>query len=155
MDWSGVDRVLLVGGSTRMPVVARMLEEQSGITPDRSINPEEAVARGAAIYSHALLAEEKDQRKLQIVSVNSHSLGVEGTNVQTSRRENAVLIPRNTPLPAQCSRRCVTAVSGQRSVVVNVLEGESVDPANCITVGRAILPELPRDLPKGHPVEVT
>ncbi len=102
-----------------------------------------------------LLAEENGQSSLKIVSVNSHSLGVEGTNVQTNRRENAILIPRNTPLPANASRRCVTANPGQRSVVVTILEGDSLDPANCIMVGRAILPELPRDLPKGHPVEVT
>jgi molecular chaperone DnaK len=138
-----------------MPMVARMLERQSGITPDRSVNPDEAVARGAALYAHYLLTDEGGQGKLKIVSVNAHSLGIEGTNVQTGRREHAILIPRNTPLPAHCTRRCVTAAPGQRSVVVNVLEGESADPASCITVGRAILPDLPRDLPKGHPVEVT
>jgi molecular chaperone DnaK len=154
-DWSGIDRILLVGGSTRMPMVARMLEQQSGITPDRSVNPDEAVARGAALYAQSLLAEETGQNSLKIVSVNSHSLGIEGTNVETNRREHAILIPRNSPLPAHCSRRCVTANPGQRSVVVKVLEGESADPANCIMVGRAILPDLPRDLPKGHPVEVT
>jgi molecular chaperone DnaK len=154
-EWRNVDRILLVGGSTRMPMVASMLEEQSGITPDRSVNPDEAVARGAALYAHYLLAEENNQSKIKIVSVNSHSLGIEGTNVETNRREHAVLIPRNTPLPAQCSRRCVTSKHDQRSVVVTVLEGESADPTNCIMIGRAILPDLPRDLPKGQPVEVT
>jgi molecular chaperone DnaK len=99
--------------------------------------------------------EEKNQSKLQIVSVSSHSLGVEGTNLQTSRREHAILIPRNTPLPAQCSRRCVTSKSDQRSVVVTVLEGESSDPNNCILIGRAVLLDLPRDLPKGQPVDLT
>jgi molecular chaperone DnaK len=154
-DWGGIDRILLVGGSTRMPMVARMLEEQSGITPERSVNPDEAVARGAALCAQSLLAEERGQPTLRIVNVNSHSLGIEGTNVKTNRREHAILIPRNTPLPAHCSRRCVTGNEGQRSIVLNVLEGESPDPANCITIGRAILQDLPRDLPKGHPVEVT
>jgi molecular chaperone DnaK len=153
-DWNSIDRILLVGGSTRMPV-ARMLEELSGITPDRSVNPDEAVARGAALYAQSLLTEECGQNNLKIVSVNSHSLGVEGTNVQTNRRENAVLIPRNTALPAEFSRRCVTANKDQRSVIVTVLEGESPDPAHCIVVGRAILLDLPRDLPQGHPVDVT
>jgi molecular chaperone DnaK len=138
-----------------MPMVARMLEQHSGITPDRSVNPDEAVARGAALYAQSLLNEERGQNNLKIVSVNSHSLGVEGTNILTNRREHAVLIPRNTALPAECSRRCVTANHDQRSVVVNVLEGESPDPAHCIVVGRAILMELPHDLPKGHPVDVT
>ncbi len=155
VEWKGIDRILLVGGSTRMPMIARVLEQQSGITPDRSVNPDEAVARGAALYAQALLAERVGQSHLKIVNVNSHSLGLEGTNLRTNRRENAILIPRNTSLPADATRRCVTANPGQRSVVVKILEGESLDPANCITVGRAMLPELPRDLPKGHPVEVT
>jgi molecular chaperone DnaK len=153
--WNSIDRILLVGGSTRMPMINAMLEEQSSITPERSVNPDEAVARGAAIYAQSLLTEEKNQSKIQIVSVSSHSLGVEGTNLQTDRREHAVLIPRNTPLPAQCSRRCVTSKSAQRSVVVTVLEGDSSDPANCILIGRAILLDLPRDLPKGQPVDLT
>ena len=134
-NWSSIDRILLVGGSTRMSMVVSMLEEQSGITPDRSVNPDEAVARGAALYAHYLLAEDSRQSKIQIVSVNSHSLGIEGTNVETSRREHAILIPRNTTLPAQCSRRCVTSKHNQRSVVVTVLEGESSDPSNCIVIG--------------------
>ncbi len=138
-----------------MPMVAGMLEEQSGITPDRSVNPDEAVARGAALYAHYLLAEENKQSKIKIVSVNSHSLGIEGTNVETNRREHAVLIPRNTPLPAQSTRRCVTSKFNQRSVVITVLEGESPDPSNCIVIGRVILSNLPRDLPKGQSVEVT
>jgi molecular chaperone DnaK len=154
-DWSGVDRILLVGGSTRMPMIGRMLERQSGITPDRSVNPDEAVARGAALYARHLLEGDGAQSSLKIVSVNAHSLGIEGTNVETGRRENAVLIARNTPLPVQRVRRCVTSRADQRSVIVNVLEGESTDPGACNTVGRAILPDLPRDLPKGHPIEVT
>jgi molecular chaperone DnaK len=136
-------------------MVARMLEEQSGIRPDHSVNPDEAVARGAALYAQALLDDPSGSSKLKITSVNSHSLGIEGTNVQTNRREHAILIPRNTPLPAYCSRRCVTSNQGQRSVIVSVLEGDSPEPTNCITIGRAILPDLPPDLPKGHPVEVT
>ena len=155
MEWKSIDRILLVGGSTPMPLVARMLEEHSGITPDRSVNPDEAVARGAALYAQAILAEEHGQNNLRIVSVNSHSLGVEGTNLVTNRRENAVLIPRNTPLPAEVSRRCVTANEDQRSVIIKVLEGESSDPTHCVVVGRAILLDLPADLPKGHPVDVT
>lgn len=154
-SWTNVDRILLVGGSTRMPMVGTMLEAQSSITPDRSVNPDEAVARGAAIYAQSLLEGENNPGTIRIVSVSSHSLGVEGTNLQTDRREHAILISRNTPLPAQCSRRCVTSKADQRSVVVTVLEGESSDPANCILIGRAILLDLPRDLPKGQPVDVT
>lgn len=155
LSWDRIDRILLVGGSTRMPMVAAMLERESGITPDRSVNPDEAVARGAALYANALLEERCGRGHLKISSVNSHSLGVEGTNVDTNRREHAVLIPKNTLLPAQCSRRCVTSKANQKNVIITVLEGDSSDPANCITVGRAILMDLPNHLPKGHPIDVT
>ena len=56
LEWKDVQRVLLVGGSTRMPMVARMLQELTGIQPDRTVNPDEAVARGAALYAGHLLA---------------------------------------------------------------------------------------------------
>ena len=65
IDWKGIDRILLVGGSTRMPMVGRMLEAQSGITPDRSINPDEAVARGAALYAQATIGRRLGQRSLE------------------------------------------------------------------------------------------
>ena len=126
--WDELDRVLLVGGSTRMPMVARMLEELSGLTPDRSVNPDEAVAHGAAIYAGHLISLEQGSdaaSTLRVVNVNSHSLGIEATNRSTNRRENVIIIPRNTPLPAARTRRCATKFKGQQSVEIKVLEGES------------------------------
>ena len=100
LTWSDIDRILLVGGSTRMPAVSRMLEEISGIQPERSISPDEAVAYGAAIRAGMKLAKEQGKRtKFKIKNVNSHSLGLVGHNLQTNRKQTAFLIRRNTHLP--------------------------------------------------------
>ncbi len=158
LDWDDVARVLMVGGSTRMPMVAKMLEELSGITPDHTVNPDEAVARGAAIYAGYLLAikgKAGAAPQFKVVDVNSHSLGIEGLDQTTGRKENVILIPRNTPLPVRVHNRFVTKMKGQTSIAVKVLEGESTDPENCILIGKAVLRELPPELRKGHPINVS
>jgi molecular chaperone DnaK len=158
MEWKDIHRVLLTGGSTRMPMVPRMLKELSGMEPDYCVNPDEAVARGAAIYANFLVAWRGmagDKPAFDVSNVNSHSLGVEGTDPQTGRRRNRVLISRNTRLPAQRTEEFITQTPGQRSVVVHVLEGESRDPDECSLIGRTVLRDLPRDLPQGSPVEIT
>ena len=91
----------------------------------------------------------------QVTNVNAHSLGVEGIDTDTLRKTNVVLIPRNTPLPAQKTERFATKSEGQRSIVVKVLEGESSQPGDCIAIGRTVVRDLPAGLPKGWPVEVT
>lgn len=155
--WKDIDRVLLVGGSTRMPMVGRMLQELSGITPDQRVHPDEAVARGAAIYAGYLLATQPDSIKppaFQVTDVNSHSLGIEGIDPRTTRKRNVVVIPRNTPLPAKVKERFVTKHEDQRSIVVQVLEGESAVPDECTTIGRTVVRELPPGLPSGWPIEI-
>jgi molecular chaperone DnaK len=157
LEWKDVQRVLLVGGSTRMPMVARMLQGLSGIQPDRSVNPDEAVARGAALYAGHLLAERAGGAAgtFQVTDVNSHSLGVEGIDTDTLRKKNVVLIARNTRLPARHAERFATKSEGQRSIVIKILEGESSQPDECIAIGRTVVRDLPAGLPKGWPVEVT
>ena len=158
LTWSDVRRVLLVGGSTRMPMVARMLEELSGITPDKKVHPDEAVARGAAIYAGYLLATQPGSSKpppFEVTNVNSHSLGVEGVDPSTGRKRNAIILARNTPLPAKVKERFATKAADQRSVVVRVLEGESALPSECTPIGRTALRDLPPGLPVGWPVEIT
>ncbi len=158
LEWADVSRVLLVGGATRMPMVRRILEEMTGLAPDRTVNPDEAVARGAALYAGHLLAEKAEDAggsTFQVTNVNSHSLGVEGIEQETLRKSNVVLIPRNTPLPATFAERFVTKRAGQRSIVIQVLEGESSLPDQCTAIGRTVIRNLPPDLPQGWPVEVT
>jgi molecular chaperone DnaK len=156
LEWKDIGRILLTGGSTRMPMVQRMLRELSGIEPDRSINPDEAVARGAAIYANYLLNSAAGTKStFDVSNVNAHSLGVEIFEPATGRKRNRILIPRNTPLPAGKTDEFVTREENQRTVVVQVLEGESLDPAACSMIGRAVIRNLPPNLPRGSPVTVT
>lgn len=158
MDWKEVDRIFLVGGSTRMPMVLRMLEQMSGIRPDHTVNPDEAVARGAALYAHYLLGKTTagaKPAKFEVTNVNAHSLGVEGIDTDTMRKRNVILIPRNSILPAKVTQRFATKSDGQHSIVIQVLEGESSLPSECTAIGRTVIRDLPAGLPKGWPVEVT
>ena len=157
LTWKQVDRVLLVGGSTRMPMVGRMLEQLSGIKPDQRVHPDEAVARGAAIYAGYLLATQPESLMppaFQVTDVNSHSLGIEGIDPRTMRKRNVVIIPRNSPLPAKVKERFVTKAADQRSIVVQVLEGESAIPSECTGIGRTVVKDLPPGLPVGWPIEI-
>lgn len=153
-----LDKVVLSGGSTRMPMVTQMLQRVTGRLPDVSINPDECVARGAAIYAAQLLAKQGvagPRHDWRFIDVNSHSLGIEGVDSLTGRRQNIVLIPRNTPLPAQALYKFVTNKRGQSTISVRVLEGESSDPDACILIGKTVMRNLPSDLPRGTHVEVT
>ncbi len=100
LTWPQIDRVLLVGGSGRMPMIGQMLRNVTGKEPDCSLSPDEVVAHGAAIYAAMLAgdAATAQQTPCKLINVNSHSLGVVGTNSRTQQKVNAVLIPKNTPL---------------------------------------------------------
>lgn len=156
LTWDQIDRVLLVGGATRMPLVLEMLRRVTGKEPDRSMSPDEVVAHGAALYAEMLMGRDAaaSNRQCKLVNVNSHSLGVVGFDKKLRQKINAVLIPKNTPLPARASRNFVTARAGQKEVLVPVVEGESHRPEDCITWGKCVVQNLPPDLPDGTPVEV-
>jgi len=156
LQWSDIDRVLLVGGSTRMRSVREMIRELSGREPDVSVSPDEAVAHGAALHA-GFLRDQSEGRKPQfrIHNVNSHSLGIAGVDPHTKRKQTAVMIPRNTQLPATASSVFSTSKRGQRSILVQIVEGESAAPDDCVQIGRCVVRDLPRDLPAQTPVEVT
>jgi hypothetical protein len=140
-------------------MVSGMLKQLSGITPDVSLNPDEAVARGAAIYAGYLLAQQNDvgtpPSMFKVTDVNSHSLGIQGIDQATGIKENVIVIRRNTPLPAKATEQFATQSAGQRSIVVQVLEGESTQAHLCSRIGRSVLRDLPQNLPQGSPVDVT
>lgn len=155
LEWKDIDRVLLVGGSTRMPAVFTMIKELSGMEPDCSVSPDEAVAHGAALHAGLLLAKHQGKAPgFSIKNVNSHSLGVVATDVKTRRPRNAILIPRNTPLPVTAKRVFKTQKAGQRSILVQIVEGESASPDDCSQIGKCSIRDLPRDLPPQTPIEV-
>lgn len=155
LSWDNLDRVLMVGGSTRMPAVVAMLREISGKEPEMSISPDETVAFGAALRAGFLLkAPTATARNYHITNVNSHSLGVVGTDPATRTRRNAIVIPRNTPLPVTTRRVFKTEKPNQRSILVPIVEGESRDPEHCVPIGECIIPQLPPDLPAQTSIEV-
>ncbi|MGD9720800.1 MAG: Hsp70 family protein [Pirellulales bacterium] len=155
LTWKDIDQVLMVGGSTRMPMVAAMLRRLTGKVPDASVSVDEAVAHGAALHAHILLSEGRGQRPLlRVKNVNSHSLGVVATDARTDRRRNAILIPRNTPLPVTAKRLFRTQKAGQKSILVQIVEGESASPDDCSQIGRCVARDLPSDLPAQTPIEV-
>jgi molecular chaperone DnaK len=156
LSWDQIDRVLLVGGSSRMPMVGQMLRSVTGKEPDCSLSPDEAVAHGAALYAGMLMGQGMTSGRpaCNLVNVNSHSLGVVGLHPKTRRRTNAVLIPKNTPLPCRAVRVFRTAKADQRSVKIAVVEGESDRPEACIALGECIVRDLPPGLPQSTPVEV-
>jgi len=155
LEWSQIDRVLLVGGSTRMPAVVELLKGLSGQAPDCSVSPDEAVAHGAAIRAAWLLDNVSGiPPRFKIKNVNSHSLGVAAVDPQTKRKQTAVVIPRNTALPVSAKRVFNTSKDGQRSVLVQIVEGESDSPDDCVQIGRCAARDLPPNLPARTPVEV-
>ncbi len=156
LEWSEVDRLLLSGGSTRMPQVARMLRDLSGQEPDRSLSPDEAVAHGAALY-HGILRAVREGRGAEapkVINVNAHSLGLVTQARSPVRLVNSILIPKNTPLPHTGSHRFKTAKDGQARIILRIVEGEALDPDACIPLGKFVVEPLPPGLPAGSPVEV-
>ena len=156
-DWSKIDRVLTVGGSTRMPMVIQMLRHLTGRDPDQSISADEGVAHGAALYAGMLVGRDHvagGKLSCELINVNSHSLGVVGVNERSGQRVNAIIIPRNTPIPARAVKSFRTLHEGQENVAVPVVEGESERPEFCVALGKCVIYDLPPELPKGSKVEV-
>ncbi len=155
LQWKDISRVLLVGGSTRMPAVRRELESLSGKKIDRSLSVDEAVAHGAAIYAGLLLpsADEAGQ-PMTIKNVNSHSLGVLARDPQTGRSKNSVLIPKNTTLPVTKGKRFRTVRRDQRNVTIRVVEGGDASGRNSTPIGNCVIHDLPKGLAAGSPVDV-
>lgn len=155
LEFSDLRRVLLVGGATRMPAVPEMLRKLTGQEPDNSVAPDEAVAQGAALHAGLLLAKHAGKPpEFKIRNVNSHSLGVVGTDKKTGRRQNAIIIPRNTPLPAEARRIFYTQKPGQTSLLLQIVEGESASADECASIGRCTIHGLPPNLPERTPVDV-
>jgi molecular chaperone DnaK len=165
LNWGQVDRILLVGGSTHMPMTGLMLQDISGRLPDNSLAVSEVVARGAAIHAGIMAARGGDSDSLLLdagtraalgrvveVNVNSHSLGIEVKRDQ--ERVNDILIPKNTPLPTAASRVYRTVVENQQRVRVKVLQGEAHQADACISIGECWIEGLPPNLPKRAPVQV-
>jgi molecular chaperone DnaK len=155
IGWDDITRVLIVGGSTRMPMVARMLENESGKQVDRSLSADEAVAHGAALYAGLLIeANAGETPTFTVVNISSHDLGVLAVEGTTGRPKRRLMIRRNTALPARQGAVFKTQQAGQRSVVVKVVEGGDDFGHNATHIGKCVVEDLPPGLPAETPVEV-
>lgn len=153
--WADITRLILVGGSTRMPMVHRMLEEESSLVVDRSLAPDEAVAHGAAIYAGILSGFPENVAGVSVANINSHDLGVLGLDPKTKTPKRQVMIPRNTKIPATRSKTFSTSKPGQKDVLVAVVEGGTDSGEHALKIGKCVITNLPTDLPKGSTVKVT
>ncbi|MEK6249814.1 MAG: Hsp70 family protein [Planctomycetales bacterium] len=156
LTWDEIDLVLMVGGSTRMPMIEEMLKRLSGMLPDRSVSADEAVAHGAALRAKLILDREGGAPPaFKIQNVNSHSLGIVATDAKTSRQRNAILIPRNTGLPVAARRVFKTQRDDQKTILVQIVEGESASPEDCSQIGKCVVRDLPEALPAQTPISVS
>jgi len=146
-SWGDIHGVLLVGGSTRMPMVRSYIERMSGKPPMTGINPDEAVALGAAIQASIECEEEAlhlSGCKATIDAI-AHSLGVIVESADRSQYVNSIIIEKNMPIPATQIRSFEVQLrpDGQTQMEVFLTQGESNNPQQCIYIGRYVFSNFP------------
>jgi len=173
MKWDKVDKMLLVGGMTRMPMVRTMISELTPSPIVDDVNPDEAVALGAAIQAVLSMLREEDvtgekvlaevtrqqfsSREgglIQVTNITSHTLGVVLWDEKQLQEYVFPMIRKMTAIPAHAKNSFGTASANMQHAVVKIVEGESSLPAECTPLGICDV-KLPPFLPKGSPVELT
>ena len=173
MKWDKIDKVLMVGGMTRMPMVREMVAKLGSAPLADDVNPDEAVAMGASIQATlALLREEetsglrvlgentrqqfcsRDGQLIQVNDITSHTLGVVLWDEKHLEEYVFPMIRKRTAIPAMAKNSFGTATANMPRAVVRVVEGESTVPTECTSLGTCHI-QLPAFLPKGSPVDLT
>lgn len=165
---SGINNVLLVGGSSRIPLVQKHLEKIFGFPPENAVNVDECVALGAALHAGLTMLREKPGavptgmasglKGISLTDVCNHSYGTicAPLDKETGRRvvENRIILKKNTPLPCEASQMFYTLTKGQKEVEVTITQGEdkAVEYVNKITTHKF---KLPADRPAQCPIKVT
>ncbi len=148
---SQLDEVLLVGGTTRTPMVSRLLEALTGIAPHGEINPDLCVAMGAAIQGQTIAG---GASPTVLIDVTPYTFGTSTFGVLDGREYPYCFVPlirRNTPIPAARSEVFYTLVDNQEKVDVTVFQGEAPDALDNIEIGRFMVEGL-RKVPAGNPI---
>ena len=172
LAWDQIDKVVLVGGSTHMPMVQRMLADVSGRQPESGVNPVLAVALGAAHYAYLLEAGNAPEAistttvddteskppaaKLPTVRfVTAHGVGIK--TMKQKKPYNSVLIHKNSQVPCSASRefRTVASHGKQKHISVVVTQGDTTNMDLAEVLGKGRILDLPEDVPDGDPVRVT
>lgn len=164
---SDISKVLLVGGSTRMPVVRHRLKEKFGFEPDIAVNVDECVALGAAIHAGLTLLRDDPKKvsqgitsglkDVQLTDVCNHSYGTicapidEETGKHVIR--NSIILEKNTPLPCEATQTFYTMSEGQTELQVSITQGEDEDPDYVNKIATEVF-ELPADRPANQPIHV-
>ena len=172
LKWSDLQKVLLVGGMTRMPMVREMISQLSPIPIGEDVNPDEAVAIGAAIQAILVMLQEEetsgeqvlpaDTRQqfssregalMQVTNITSHTLGVVLWNDAELQEYVFPMIGKMSAIPATAKNYFGTASANMPRAIVRIVEGESTMPTECTPLGICDV-KLPPFLPKGSPVEL-
>jgi len=166
MSWQNIGTILLVGGSTRMPMIRNMITEISGKTPTDELNPDECVALGAAWHAAILSIPGgnipgeivKRLAGVEVQKVASHNLGIIALDGEGNER-NFLMIPRFTPLPFEKKDIFKTLTDNQGSVLLRIMEGgimgedDTCDPLDCTMIAKGSIRDIPPS-PKGSSIEV-
>ncbi len=168
LESSEIDKILLVGGSTRIPLVQQRLEKMFGFAPEATVNVDECVALGAALHAGLTMIREKPDavpagitsglRDINLTDVCNHSYGTICAPIdkETGRRviQNRIILRKNTPLPCEASQMFYTMSEGQTEVEVTITQGEdsAVEYINKIATHKF---KLPPNRPAGCPIKVT
>ena len=165
---SGIDKVLLVGGSTRIPLVQKRLEKTFGFEPENAVNVDECVALGAALHAGLTMLREKPDavsagisnglKDINLTDVCNHSYGTICAPVdnETGRRtiQNRIILKKNTPLPCEASQMFYTLSEGQTELEVTISQGEDTAPEYVTKIATHKF-QLPPDRPAERPIKVT
>jgi molecular chaperone DnaK len=165
---SDIDKVLLVGGSTRIPTVRKRLEKLFGFAPETAVNVDECVALGAALHAGLTMLREKPDavstgissglKDINLKDVCNHSYGTVCAPIdeETGKRtiQNRIILNKNTPLPCESSQMFYTLSKGQKELEVTITQGEGTDVEYVNKIATHKL-KLPPDRPAERPIKVT
>lgn len=150
---SHIDFILLIGGSSRMPMVSKLLERVMHRPLDMSLPPDTAVSRGAALFA-ALRSNHRSMQGIKVQTVNPHALGLRARHKRLGKHVNDLLIKANEPTKTAVTKSYPISRDAQ-SVRLVVLQGDLPDPDECVRIGEATIPGVSAESLRGARVEVS